>query len=95
MGDAPAVEEGVTGREATQLLKIAKALKAAEAAEKGVKERLLSKLRLRPQGRDQLLRQAVTAENAGDLAGAAEFLEEAGELLAAGRLYERAAASLG
>ena len=47
--------------------------------------------RHKPSDREQLLRQALRAEQQGEWLQAAELLEQAEEFAAAGRLYERAA----
>jgi hypothetical protein len=92
LGVAPEIAEGVKGKEAERLLALAKQI----APPQSMMDRLkgaMGKDRTRPAGasRDQLLREAMQAELSGQLQRAAELLEQAGDLVAAGRMYERAA----
>lgn len=91
VGDAPEVRGGLSSRGEQLLARVSAALRGPEPPPSLLK-RLLGRDR-RPAGdRDRLLKDAQKAELAGDWIGAADLLEKAGELGAAGRLYERAAA---
>ncbi len=93
LGAAPTVLAGVSGAPARRLHQLAEAIEAQEAEPPTGMRRLLPRAlrQQRPTDRERLLRQALAAQQAGEFVRAAGLLEEAGEPVAAGRLYERAA----
>jgi hypothetical protein len=96
VGPAPEVKGGLDKRGQKILSALSGDLRAAQAdpAQPKPKPSLFDRVKRPGVDRSQILKQAMQAEARDDLVKAAELLESAGELGAAGRLYERAAARL-
>ena len=93
LGEPVPVAMEVTGDLASGIHKIVAMLKPPEPGKvRQMAAKVIPALRQKPAtDRDQLLREAIALEQQGRLAEAAQNMEKAGELAAAGRLYEMAA----